>query len=119
MSVMQQFVLANKSFDRSRMSMRQQLFRKALTRVDRHVEGYSKPRFLPDIRAAFLSGCMDLPWLKQEYDIDWLSDSPGQAAGCQKVGFGRGQKISELCVFDSDREQVIRRIMRVIGPGLI
>ncbi len=116
MSVMQQYVLSAKSYDQSRMSMKQQLFRKVLTKVDQNVEGYGKPQFLPNQRHTYLDGCMDLDWLKEQYSIDFLSTRIGQATTDQKLGCGPNGKISELCVIDPDRERKIRGIMRVFAP---
>jgi hypothetical protein len=116
MSVMQRYVLNNDSSRNKPMSINQQIFRRILVKVDQRVSGYSKPKFLPDIETAFLHSCSDLDWLKRKYGVDWAPVEPMYRTDHPTIGYGRKQKIRDLCVFDQVREEKIRKYMRFIAP---
>jgi len=87
--------------------------------VDRRVPGYTRPRFLAPVKNALLRSCSDLEWLQNQYGIEWApEDSPAEENHIE-AGFGRNQKISELCVFDHAREAEIRKYMHSFPLNLL
>jgi len=119
MSVMLQYVLDNDASRHSRMGIGQQVFRRVLRFVDRRVPGYTRPRFLDPVQNALLRSCSDLEWLKNQYGIEWVSKVSLAEEHPVEAGFGRNQKISELCVFDHDRAAAIRKYMNSFPLNLL
>lgn len=98
------------------LTRRDQLFREAVRRLDRHVPGYTRPALHPQIAAAVLSETKDLSWLRDRCGCVFPGIDYASAGTGSDVDFRDLTGIEDLCPVDPDRLARLRRLTSWMMP---
>lgn len=88
----------------------------AVRQADVEVEGFSRPRLLPEVADAVVAKSTDLIWLRDEFDICFGDVDYDRVGASSDLDLKNLRKISDFCPVDQARlEELSARVHQQVG----
>jgi len=115
MLLMKQYGERNNSSRSKPMPVKQQVFRRILKHLDRHVHLFRRPNLRPDAETSILRGSTDMDWLAANYNIRWQCPDSKKKTDGGNFNYGSTFDIADICQLDSDRKTRLQKYMSMLG----